>query len=56
MSRLSAMFSGFIIAYVLREIGVGGVFALITVAMIIVVGPCWSASARTCAAGRSMRK
>ncbi len=37
MSRLSAMFSGFIIAYVLREVGVGGVFALITAAMIIVV-------------------
>jgi putative MFS transporter len=37
MSRLSATFSGFIIAYVLREIGVGGIFGLITAAMIIVV-------------------
>jgi MFS transporter, putative metabolite:H+ symporter len=36
-SRLSAMFSGFIIAYVLREGGVGGVFGLITAAMIIVM-------------------
>jgi len=37
MSRLSAMFSGFIVAYVLREAGVGGVFGLITTAMIIVI-------------------
>jgi putative MFS transporter len=37
MSRISAMFSGFIIAYMLREAGVGGVFALITVAMVIVI-------------------
>ena len=37
MSRLSAMFSGFIVAYVLREAGVGGVFGLITAAMIIVI-------------------
>src|SRR6476620_10598949 len=37
MSRLSAMFSGFIVAYVLREGGVGGVFGLITTAMIIVI-------------------
>jgi putative MFS transporter len=37
MSRISAMFSGFIIAYVLRETGVGGVFALITLAMFIVI-------------------
>jgi len=37
MSRVSAMFSGFIVAYTLREAGVGGVFGLITVAMIIVV-------------------
>jgi putative MFS transporter len=31
------MFSGFIVAYVLREAGVGGVFGLITTAMIIVI-------------------
>jgi len=37
MSRVSAAFSGFIIAYVLREAGVGGVFGLITTAMIIVI-------------------
>jgi MFS transporter, putative metabolite:H+ symporter len=37
MSRVSATFSGFIVAYVLREAGVGGVFGLITSAMIIVV-------------------
>ncbi len=37
MSRVSAMFSGFIVAYVLREAGVGGVFGLITAAMIIVI-------------------
>jgi putative MFS transporter len=37
MSRLSAAFSGFIIAYVLREAGVGGVFGLITAAMLIVI-------------------
>src|SRR6266851_4562704 len=37
MSRVSAMFSGFIVAYVLREAGVGGVFGLITSAMIIVI-------------------
>jgi putative MFS transporter len=37
MSRVSAMFSGFIVAYVLREAGVGGVFGLITTAMIIVI-------------------
>jgi MFS transporter, putative metabolite:H+ symporter len=37
MSRLSAMFSGFIVAYVLREAGVGGVFGLITTAMVIVI-------------------
>ena len=37
MSRISAMFSGFIVAYVLREAGVGGVFGLITTAMIIVI-------------------
>ena len=37
MSRVSAMFSGFIVAYVLREAGVGGVFGLITTAMVIVI-------------------
>jgi MFS transporter, putative metabolite:H+ symporter len=37
MSRLSATFSGFIVAYVLREAGVGGVFGLITAAMFIVI-------------------
>ena len=37
MSRVSATFSGFIVAYVLRESGVGGVFGLITSAMIIVI-------------------
>jgi MFS transporter, putative metabolite:H+ symporter len=37
MSRLAATFSGFIIAYVLREAGVGGVFGLITSAMIVVI-------------------
>ena len=34
MSRVSAMFSGFIVAYMLRAGGVGGVFGLITAAMI----------------------
>ena len=37
MSRVSATFSGFIVAFVLREAGVGGVFGLITTAMIVVV-------------------
>jgi MFS transporter, putative metabolite:H+ symporter len=37
MSRLAATFSGFIIAYVLREAGVGGVFGLITSAMVVVI-------------------
>jgi MFS transporter, putative metabolite:H+ symporter len=37
MSRVSAMFSGFIVAYVLRETGVGGVFGLITAAMALVI-------------------
>jgi putative MFS transporter len=37
MSRVSATFSGFIVAYVLREAGVTGVFGLITTAMIIVI-------------------
>jgi len=36
MSRLSATFSGFIVAFMLRETGVGGVFGLITAAMVIV--------------------
>src|ERR1019366_4082623 len=37
MSRVSAMFSGFIVAYVLREAGVGGVFGLIPSAMVVVI-------------------
>ncbi len=37
MSRISAMFSGFIVAFTLREAGVGSVFGLITTAMIIVI-------------------
>ena len=37
MSRLCATFSGFIVAYMLKEAGVTGVFGLITVAMLIVV-------------------
>jgi putative MFS transporter len=37
MSRISATFSGFIVAYVLREAGVTGVFGLITTAMIVVI-------------------
>ena len=37
MSRLSATFSGFIVAFMLREAGVGGVFGLITAAMVIVI-------------------
>jgi MFS transporter, putative metabolite:H+ symporter len=37
MSRISATFSGFIVAYVLREAGVGGVFGLITSAMVVVI-------------------
>lgn len=36
-SRISAMFSAFIIAHVLRLAGVGGVFALIAAAMFVVV-------------------
>jgi putative MFS transporter len=36
MSRVSATFSGFIVAFILREVGVGGVFGLITAAMVIV--------------------
>src|SRR5450631_3679511 len=37
MSRVSATFSGFIVAYELREGGVSGVFGLITSAMIVVI-------------------
>lgn len=37
MSRVSATFSGFIVAFTLREAGVGGVFGLITTAMVIVI-------------------
>src|SRR4051812_16120781 len=37
MSRVSAMFSGFIVAYTLREAGVNGVFGLITAAMLVVI-------------------
>ncbi|CAM2153360.1 putative MFS transporter, metabolite:H+ symporter [Pararobbsia alpina] len=38
MSRISAMFSGFMIAFSLRHFGVPGVFGLIGVAMVIVIG------------------
>jgi putative MFS transporter len=37
MSRISATFSGFIVAYMLRVAGINGVFGLITSAMIIVI-------------------
>jgi putative MFS transporter len=37
MSRVSAMFSGFIVAYMLRVAGVSGVFSLITSAMVLVI-------------------
>jgi len=37
MSRVSAMFSGFIVAYMLRVGGVSGVFGLIIAAMILVI-------------------
>lgn len=37
MSRISAMFSGFIVAYLMKQAGVGGVFGLITAAMVIVI-------------------
>jgi MFS transporter, putative metabolite:H+ symporter len=37
MSRISAAFSGFIVAFMLREAGVNGVFALITAAMVVVI-------------------
>ncbi|MGF6547156.1 MFS transporter [Paraburkholderia youngii] len=38
MSRLSAMFSGFMIAFALRHLGVPGVFALIGGSMVMVMG------------------
>jgi len=37
MSRISATFSGFIVAFMLREAGVAGVFGLISAAMLIVI-------------------
>ena len=37
MSRVSATFSGFIVAFILREFGLGGVFGLITAAMVVVI-------------------
>jgi len=37
MSRISATFSGFIVAFMLKQSGVNGVFALITAAMLIVI-------------------
>jgi putative MFS transporter len=37
MSRISATFSGFMVAYMLREAGVTGVFGLITAAMLVVI-------------------
>jgi len=37
MSRISATFSGFIVAFMLREGGVTGVFGLITAAMVVVI-------------------
>ena len=37
MSRVAAMFSGFIVAWTLREAGVVGVFGLITAAMAVVI-------------------
>src|SRR5205085_9313635 len=37
MSRVSAMFSGFIVAYMLRVAGINGVFGLITTAMVLVI-------------------
>jgi putative MFS transporter len=37
MSRVSATFSGFIVAYVLRETGAIGVFGIVTAAMVVVV-------------------
>ncbi len=53
MSRISAMFSGFIVAYMLKQGGVSGVFGLITTAMVIVIvalavfGPTVAASRST---------
>jgi putative MFS transporter len=38
MSRISAMFSGFMIAFALRHFGIFGVFGLIGIAMAIVMG------------------
>jgi putative MFS transporter len=37
MSRVAATFSGFIVAWTLREAGVAGVFGLITAAMLVVI-------------------
>jgi putative MFS transporter len=37
MSRVSATFSGFFVAYMLREGGVAGVFGMITAAMLVVI-------------------
>jgi putative MFS transporter len=37
MSRVSATFSGFMVAYMLREGGLVGVFGMITVAMLVVI-------------------
>jgi MFS transporter, putative metabolite:H+ symporter len=37
MSRVGAMFSGFVVAFVLRNGGVTGVFVMITIAMVIVM-------------------
>jgi MFS transporter, putative metabolite:H+ symporter len=37
MSRVSATFSGFIVAYMLREAGVTGVFGLVPAAMVLVI-------------------
>ena len=37
MSRLSATFSGFIVAFMLKAAGASGVFGLITAAMVIVI-------------------
>jgi putative MFS transporter len=36
-SRLGAMFSGFLIAFLLRDYGVNGVFAMIVGCMVIVM-------------------
>ena len=38
MSRITAMFSGFLIAFTLRHFDVTGVFALISAAMVMVMG------------------